>query len=188
MVSICSTVLSLYIRQLLRCIKFSTFMSLFNHLWIKTSKDHRLNTELDLKVYLVSMCTVVLIGSQPPLAPIWAHIRGRFWSARIDDISLWPLLKTFSSPTFVSVIIVFFFTIIEHRKCRPNLLKLFLQAKDLVKIKIVFLKQFYTQGLDISLRDIYDKGNNVLAEFLYRDRDLAEEFLNRHISGQIYTR
>ena len=72
--------------------------------------------------------------------------------------------------------------------CRPNLLKLFLQAKDLVKLKIVFLKQFYTQGLDISLRDIYDKGNNVLAEFLYRDRDLAEEFLNRHISGQIYTR
>jgi hypothetical protein len=59
---------------------------------------------------------------------------------------------------------------------------------DLVKINIVFLKQFYTQGLDISLRDIYDKGNNVLAEFLYRDRDLAEEFLNRHISGQIYTR
>ncbi len=28
----------------------------------------------------------------PPHSPrIWAHIRGRYWSAKIDDISLWPL-------------------------------------------------------------------------------------------------
>jgi hypothetical protein len=25
-----------------------------------------------------------------PPTPIWAHIRGRYWSAKIDDISLWP--------------------------------------------------------------------------------------------------
>ncbi len=27
---------------------------------------------------------------QPPLPRIWAHIRGRYWSAMIDDIFLWP--------------------------------------------------------------------------------------------------
>ncbi len=26
----------------------------------------------------------------PPLPRIWAHIRGRYWSAKIDDISLQP--------------------------------------------------------------------------------------------------
>ncbi len=26
----------------------------------------------------------------PPLHRIWAHIRGRYWSAKIDSISLWP--------------------------------------------------------------------------------------------------
>ncbi len=26
----------------------------------------------------------------PPLPRIWAHIRGRYWSAKIDNISLWP--------------------------------------------------------------------------------------------------
>ncbi len=29
--------------------------------------------------------------SQPALSPrIWSHIRGRYWSAKIDGISLWP--------------------------------------------------------------------------------------------------
>jgi hypothetical protein len=27
---------------------------------------------------------------QLPPPPIWAHIRGRYWSAKIDNISLWP--------------------------------------------------------------------------------------------------
>ncbi len=42
------------------------------------------------------MCTAVLIGcdprnSPPPPSTIWAHfIRGRYWSAQKDDISLWP--------------------------------------------------------------------------------------------------
>ncbi len=42
------------------------------------------------------MCTAVLIGwnhaipPPPPSPRIWAHIRGRYWSAKIDDISLWP--------------------------------------------------------------------------------------------------
>jgi hypothetical protein len=38
------------------------------------------------------MCTAVLIGWDPATSPspcIWAHIRGaRYWSAKIDDISL----------------------------------------------------------------------------------------------------
>ncbi len=40
------------------------------------------------------MCTVVLTGwdhATPPPFPLhWAHIRRRCWSAKIDDISLWP--------------------------------------------------------------------------------------------------
>jgi hypothetical protein len=58
--------------------------------------NHRFNTELDLQsVYLGSMCTVVLIfwlkpSTPPPPPGIWTHIRVRYWSAKIDDISLWP--------------------------------------------------------------------------------------------------
>ncbi len=43
------------------------------------------------------MCTAVFFGwdpaAQPPTFPPtrnWAHIRGRYWSAKIDDISLLP--------------------------------------------------------------------------------------------------
>jgi hypothetical protein len=42
------------------------------------------------------MCTAVLIVRDPahpppPASPrFWAHIRGRYWSAKIDDISLRP--------------------------------------------------------------------------------------------------
>ncbi len=55
------------------------------------------------KVYLGSMSrdvryTTVLIGWNPAtssLPPrIWTRIRGRYWSTKIDDISLWPLLST----------------------------------------------------------------------------------------------
>jgi hypothetical protein len=41
--------------------------------------------------FLGVMCTAVLVGQDPstlPLPRIWAHIRGRYWSAKIDDISL----------------------------------------------------------------------------------------------------
>jgi hypothetical protein len=49
--------------------------------------------ELDHKVYLDSICRAVLIGCylQPPPPPtpcIWAHKRERYWSAKIDGISL----------------------------------------------------------------------------------------------------
>jgi hypothetical protein len=41
------------------------------------------------------MCTAFThcgdLATPPPTPPgIWAHIRGRYWSAKIDDISLWP--------------------------------------------------------------------------------------------------
>ncbi len=38
------------------------------------------------------MRTAVFIGwdTAPPPPRFWAHIRGRYWSANIDDISLWP--------------------------------------------------------------------------------------------------
>jgi hypothetical protein len=50
--------------------------------------------ELDLQSLFGLLCTAVLIGGDlatpqlPPSPRIWAHIRGRYWSARIDDTSL----------------------------------------------------------------------------------------------------
>jgi hypothetical protein len=51
-----------------------------------------------------------------------------------------------------------------------------------------YFNNIFFKGQDISLRDDYEDGNNILAEYLYRDRDLAEEFLDRHISGNFFTR
>jgi hypothetical protein len=66
-------------------------MGLYNNLGFLLDSQHRLNMELDLQstVYLGSMCAQ-LIGSDPAPLPhrIWTHIRGRCWSAKIDDISL----------------------------------------------------------------------------------------------------
>jgi hypothetical protein len=50
-----------------------------------TTCKHRLNMEWDLQSLFglrVHSCTV--------LSGIWAHMRGRYWSAITDDISLWP--------------------------------------------------------------------------------------------------
>jgi hypothetical protein len=50
--------------------------------------------ELDLQSYLGSMCSGAQLNSlaeAPQLSPsprIRAHIRGRYWSPKIDDISL----------------------------------------------------------------------------------------------------
>ncbi len=38
----------------------------------------------------VHSCTHLAETPQPPSPRNWAHIRGRYWSAKIDDISLWP--------------------------------------------------------------------------------------------------
>jgi hypothetical protein len=54
--------------------------------------NHWLNMELDLQclfVLHVYSCTHWLRRRTPPLSPrILAHIRGRNWSAKIDDVSL----------------------------------------------------------------------------------------------------
>ncbi len=58
--------------------------------------NHRLNMELDLQSLFWPLCTAVPHWQRPrnrspqPLPPprIWAQIRGRYWSAKIDDISL----------------------------------------------------------------------------------------------------
>ncbi len=50
---------------------------------------HRLNMALDIQSLLghhVYSCTHLLRPRNPPTP----HIRGRYWSAKIDDISLWP--------------------------------------------------------------------------------------------------
>ncbi len=57
------------------------------------------------------MCTAVLSGWDPAAPPprIWAHIRGRYWSAKIDDISLWPLASSFlhGKSKWITVVIKF---------------------------------------------------------------------------------
>ncbi len=54
---------------------------------------HSLNMELDLKSLFGLMCTAVLIGWDPATSLLTPHLgsytRGRYWPAKIDDISLW---------------------------------------------------------------------------------------------------
>jgi hypothetical protein len=83
------------------------------------SSLHRLNMEVDLQSCFGSMsrdvhsCThwLRLRNSPPPPSPhIWAHIRGRYWSTKIDDISLWtPASPVSKLSPFLSLPV-----------CRPN--------------------------------------------------------------------
>jgi hypothetical protein len=55
--------------------------------------NHWLNRELDLQCLFglhVHSCTHWLRPRNSPSPRIWPHIQGRYWSAKIDDISLWP--------------------------------------------------------------------------------------------------
>ncbi len=55
--------------------------------------EHRLNMELGLQRLFglhVHSCTHWLRPRNPPPPRISAPIRGRYWSTKIDDISLWP--------------------------------------------------------------------------------------------------
>ncbi len=57
---------------------------------VLVSLNHRLNMDLDLQS-LFGLHMHSLRESRPRPPPrIWAHIRGRYWSAKIDDISLLP--------------------------------------------------------------------------------------------------
>ncbi len=56
---------------------------------------YRLNIELALQSLFglyVHSCISLAETPPPPPPRIWAHIRGRYWSAEIDDISLYPLV------------------------------------------------------------------------------------------------
>jgi hypothetical protein len=49
--------------------------------------------ELDLQIYLGSYVKLYSLAETPQLPSsrrIWVHKRGRYWSAKIDDISLEP--------------------------------------------------------------------------------------------------
>jgi len=60
--------------------------------------DHRLNMELDLQSLFglhVTWCAQLTqlthwLRPRNPPPRLWAHVRGRYWSPKIDDISLWP--------------------------------------------------------------------------------------------------
>jgi hypothetical protein len=50
--------------------------------------NRRLNMELDPQRLFGILCVHLYSLANTPLPRIWAHIRGRYWSAKIDDISL----------------------------------------------------------------------------------------------------
>ncbi len=71
----------------------------------KYCQNHRLNMELDLRTLFglhvhCTLYTTLFIGWDPATLPsrrhIWAHIRGHYWSAKIDYISCEPLAKTYN--------------------------------------------------------------------------------------------
>ncbi len=56
-------------------------------IWFESEREIRhlycILTSLHLQCVLISW------DPPPPPAPHWTYIRGRYWSAKIDDISLW---------------------------------------------------------------------------------------------------
>jgi hypothetical protein len=51
-------------------------------------RNHRLNMELDLQSSCVQLYSMAETPQLPPSSRIWAHIQGRYWSAKMDHISL----------------------------------------------------------------------------------------------------
>jgi hypothetical protein len=65
--------------------------------FIQIGDKHRLSMEIDLQSLFglhVTSCTQLYSLAKSPELPfsprIWTRIRGRYWSAKIDDISLEP--------------------------------------------------------------------------------------------------
>ncbi len=97
-------------------------------LWIfcaakRVSSDHRLNMELDLRsilglhVHTAQLYTHRLRPHNPPFSSrIWAHIRGRYRSAKIDDISLWPPASDRSLPSIINNICKWFWFTKSHEQ------------------------------------------------------------------------
>jgi hypothetical protein len=49
---------------------------------------HRLTVELDFQRFFWAPCAQLYSLAESPQLPLSPHIRGRYWSAKIDDISL----------------------------------------------------------------------------------------------------
>ncbi len=53
--------------------------------------NHRLNMELDIQsLFGLHVYSCTHWRRTPPPPRTWAHIGGRYWSAKIDDACLWP--------------------------------------------------------------------------------------------------
>jgi hypothetical protein len=71
---------------------FDRFSHLDGYIFVRLT--HSLNMELDLKSLFglqppcAQLYSLAETPQLPPSPRIWAHKRGRYWSAKIDDISL----------------------------------------------------------------------------------------------------
>ncbi len=76
----------------------SLLLGLIDGIWEEPAINHqpaysaathqRLNMELDIQSYL-GFCVQLYSLATPPPPRIWAQMRRRYWSAKIDDFSLW---------------------------------------------------------------------------------------------------
>ncbi len=78
---------------------------------------NRLNLSLDLQS-LGTPCAQLYSLAETPQSPpprIWAHIRERYWSAKVDDISLWPPgLQSISFMNRVSDQATYWLLVVQH--------------------------------------------------------------------------
>ncbi len=84
------SVLSIYKVLKLLDLHYETWERVVKNYWlhlhtVKITAYHWLNMELDLQTPYAQLYA---LAETPNLPRIWAHIRGSYWSAKIDDISL----------------------------------------------------------------------------------------------------
>jgi hypothetical protein len=114
------------------------------------SVAHRLNTELDLNSLIglhVHSFTHWLRHRKPPNTRIWAHIRGRYWSAKIGDMSLWPAIVLPLKLIFV----LFLSTLQSHEALKVKVSQKGIKSQLFTVLKTSSFKTHYDLPLQLML-------------------------------------